>query len=59
MEESATTVISGSQPDPTASSLVAPILKWSKEVWLAATHPRGEIGEHGQFLNVLNPTKNM
>ena len=40
--------------DPTASSLVAPILRWSKEVWLAATHPRGEIGEHGQFLNVFN-----
>ena len=40
--------------DPTTSSVIAPILRWSKEVWLAATHPRGEIGEHGQFLKVLN-----
>ena len=40
--------------DPTTSSVVAPILRWSKEVWLAATHPRGETGEHGQFLKVLN-----
>ena len=40
--------------DPTTSSAVAPILRWSKEVWLAATHPRGETGEHGQFLKVLN-----
>ena len=40
--------------DPTTSSVIAPILRWSKEVWLAATHPRGETGEHGQFLNVLN-----
>ena len=40
--------------DPTASSIMAPILRWSKEVWLAATHPRGETGEHGQFLKVLN-----
>ena len=39
---------------PTTSSAVAPILRWSKEVWLAATHPRGETGEHGQFLKVLN-----
>ena len=40
--------------DPTASSLFAPILRWSKEVWLTGTHPRGETGEHGQFLNVFN-----
>ena len=46
--------------DPTASSIIAPILRWSKEVWLAATHPRGETGEHGQFLKVLNlPAKNL
>ena len=40
--------------DPTASSLSAPVFRWSKEVWLAAMHLRGETGEHGQFLKVLN-----
>ena len=40
--------------DPTTSSVIAPIFRWSKEVWLAATHPRGETGEYGQFLKVLN-----
>ena len=40
--------------DPTTSSVIAPTLRWSKEVWVAATHPRGEIGEHGQFWKVLN-----
>ena len=40
--------------DPTTSSVLAPILRWSRAVRLAATHPRGETGEHGQFLKVLN-----
>ena len=40
--------------NPTTSSVIVPILRWSKEVWLAATHPRSETGEHGQFLKVLN-----
>ena len=40
--------------DPTTPSLIAPILRWAKEVWLSATHPRQETGEHGQFLRLFS-----
>ena len=40
--------------DPTASSLITPNLRWSKEGWLAATHPLDESGGHGLFLKVLS-----
>ena len=40
--------------DPTTPTLIAPILRWAKEVWLSATHPRHETGEHGQFLRLFS-----
>ena len=40
--------------DPTTPPLIAPILRWAKEVWLSATHPRHETGEHGQFLRLFS-----
>ena len=69
MEEPAASGLSGSQPadDRQVPSCALSVvrgpdrvlarcanLEMEQRVWLAATHPRGETGEQGQFLKVLN-----